>query len=146
MHQPTCARRLGGLLYFVTRRPIPAVLAFVAGVLIMGCGGGNVIVPPPLPSSGAPRPAVTGISPIRGPAVGGTKVVIIGSGFAYATQVLFGKSSARMKVRSDSMITATSPPGHGTVDITIVTGYGNSAANIADQFIYIRSPASPGPS
>jgi hypothetical protein len=41
-----------------------------------------------------------------------------------------------MSVDSDAGITATSPPGTGTVDITVVTPNGASAASASDQFSY----------
>jgi hypothetical protein len=43
-----------------------------------------------------------------------------------------------MSVVSDAEITATSPPGTGTVHITIVTSAGASATGSSDQFSYAR--------
>jgi len=37
---------------------------------------------------------------------------------------------------SDTAITVTSPPGSGTVDITVVTPNGTSLTSTADQFTY----------
>ena len=91
-------------------------------------------------------PAVTGISPARGTTGGGTSVVITGSGFTGATSVSFdGTSTQRPTVDSDAKITVTSPPWTGTVDktgartvdITVTTPVGTSAATAADQFTYI---------
>jgi hypothetical protein len=42
-----------------------------------------------------------------------------------------------MTVGSDIEITATSPPGTGTVDITVITSNGTSATGPADQFTYV---------
>jgi hypothetical protein len=39
-------------------------------------------------------------------------------------------------VDSDTQITATSPRGSGTVDITVITPAGTSATVNADQFTY----------
>ena len=41
-----------------------------------------------------------------------------------------------MTVDSDTEITATSPPGSGTVDVTVVTPTGTSVTSPADQFSY----------
>lgn len=87
--------------------------------------------------SGSLSPQVTGISPTGGTAVGGTSVTITGSGFSGATTVDFGGVSAALTVNSDTEITATSPPGTGTVDITVITPSGTSATGPADQFTYV---------
>ena len=81
-------------------------------------------------------PQVTAISPASGSALGGDIVTITGSGFTSATAVDFGSVSARMTVDSDTEITATSPPGNGTVDVTVVTAVGTSSTSPADQFSY----------
>jgi hypothetical protein len=83
-------------------------------------------------------PAVTSVVPNTGPAVGGTSVVITGSGFTGAVGVSFGTTpAASFHVDSDTQITAASPahPG-GLVDIT-VTVQGTSATSSADQFTYV---------
>jgi large repetitive protein len=38
---------------------------------------------------------------------------------------------------SGTEITATSPPGSGTVDVTVVTPSGTPATSAADQFTYV---------
>jgi autotransporter-associated beta strand protein len=82
-------------------------------------------------------PAVTGISPNTGPAAGGTLVTISGSGFSGATTVEFGTTAATgLKVLSDSTITADSPADTGTLDVTVITSAGTSAATPADRFTY----------
>lgn len=87
----------------------------------------------------APRPAVSGVSPVGG--AGGSTVVITGSGFAAAgypagTVVRFGAATAAATVDSDTQITATVPAGVGTVDITVTTAGGTSATGSATQFTY----------
>ena len=91
-------------------------------------------------------PAVTSIRPVSGPAAGGTAVTITGSGFAGATQVVFGTTrAAYIQVNSNTQITAISPPGAvGTVDIRVVTPGGTSAVSSADQFTYPAAPALAG--
>jgi len=87
-------------------------------------------------------PSVTGVSPSSGPVTGGTAVTIDGSGFTGATLVTFGLVPATFSVASDTQITATSPPGVGTVDVHVVTLGGPSASGSGDQFTYVL-PALP---
>jgi hypothetical protein len=82
-------------------------------------------------------PAVTGVSPAAGPAAGGTKVTITGTGFTRATQVTFGPAPAQSyTVNSDTSITAITPPSSGTQDVQVHTPYGISPSNPADKFTY----------
>jgi len=89
-------------------------------------------------------PSVSGLNPTQGPTSGGTSVTISGSGFTGATAVAFGSSAAKsFAVNSDSQITAVSPAGAaGTVDVTVTTPAGGSAAVSADRFTY-TVPAPP---
>jgi YVTN family beta-propeller protein len=84
-------------------------------------------------------PAVTGISPSSGPQAGGTSVTITGNGFTGATAVNFGAVPATgFTVDSDTQITATAPSAAsaGTVNVTVTTAGGTSAAATADQYTY----------
>jgi IPT/TIG domain len=120
-------------------------------------GTGTVDVTVILPSGASPvstadqfrfvaLPAVTGVSPDSGPAAGGTTVTISGSGFTGATLVDFGMSPATsLTVVSDTSITASSPPGSGTVDVTVTTPGGTSAATASDEFMYVPSVSSVNP-
>jgi hypothetical protein len=104
--------------------------------------GTGTIAPPPSSVS------VTGLSPARGTAGGGTRVAITGSGFTGATGVRFGAAAAKFTVGSGTQVTATSPPGTGTVDVTVTTPAGTTAATAADRFTYTTATAprrSPAP-
>lgn len=83
-------------------------------------------------------PAITNVlQPRGGPTGGGTSVVIPGSGFTNATSVKFGSSLATaFTVNSDTQITATSPPGTGTMDVTVTNNVGTSAKISYDTFTY----------
>lgn len=82
-------------------------------------------------------PVVDAVSPSSGPAAGGTAVTITGRGFAGATRVSFGgTTAASFTVVNDSEITAVAPPGSGTVDVTVTAPGGTSAASPADRFAY----------
>lgn len=95
----------------------------------------------------AAAPEITSVSPARGPTGGGTPVLINGSGFTGATQVMFGANNATsFVVQSDTQITATTPAGGvGLVDVTVTTpegtttlqegfGYGTIPHAIPDSF------------
>ena len=73
-------------------------------------------------------PGVSGVSPKKGPAAGGTSVKITGVNFIAASAVDFGSVSATsFTVNSATSITATSPvQTAGTVDVTVTTPYGTS--------------------
>jgi hypothetical protein len=84
-----------------------------------------------------PPPTVTGVEPNHGPAAGGTSVTITGTSLTGASAVKFGSTNAAsFKVNSDTSITAVSPAGTGTVDVTVTTPSGTSPTSSADRFTY----------
>lgn len=94
-----------------------------------------------------PIGSISSLSPVAGPAAGGTSVTISGSGFtgagatgssfAGATAVQFGGvDAASFTVNSDSSITAITPPGTGIVDVTVTNSQGLSMVNSSDLFTY----------
>lgn len=96
-----------------------------------------------LPTLSMPAPAVSGISPNNGAASGGTRVTISGSGFVPGMAVRFGATDAgEATVRSPTSILAVSPPGAGTVAITVGAPDG-SAEVPRDQFAYDPAPSEP---
>jgi hypothetical protein len=112
-----------------------------------GTGTVNVTVTTPLGASAINRPgdqftyttlpAVTGISPTSGPSAGGTSVTITGNNLAGATAVKFGGTAGTITASGPTTIVATSPPGSGTVDVSVTTTAGTSVASSADRFTYI---------
>jgi hypothetical protein len=92
----------------------------------------------------APR-VVDAIRPARGPAVGGTKVTITGSGFAPGAAVSIGGRPARqVDVVSSTRITAVTPKGGiGPADVA-VRNPGIPAAILADGFRYVQAPVIDG--
>jgi hypothetical protein len=97
--------------------------AFAAHVGTLTCNGqvgqGKSISP-----SGAPLPAIVGVTPSVGR--GGGTVAITGTCFSNVTKVLFGNQSAAFTVNDDDSITATAPSGVGgsTVPVTLeANGY-----------------------
>jgi hypothetical protein len=99
-------------------------------------------------------PVVTGLTTHTGPA--GTSVTVVGHNFSGAAghiQVFFGSTPATsVTVFDDSHVVAVAPAGSGTVNVRVqsgvttgansqninntIFGYGLSAVNTADQFIY----------
>ncbi len=88
--------------------------------------------PPPPPAA----PVVTGVSPSSGSTGGGTSVKITGKNLSGATGVSFGGAGGSITADSSTQITATSPAGSGTVNITVTTKGGTSATSGADKFTY----------
>jgi hypothetical protein len=84
-----------------------------------------------------PAPTVTNVNPNGGPPSGGTTVIITGTEFSGATAVRFGSNAAAsFTVNGPNQITAISPPGSGTVDVTVTTAGGTSATGPGDRFTY----------
>jgi len=85
----------------------------------------------------ATYPKVSSISPHSGPEEGGTTVTITGIGLGDVTSVKFGSTdAASFTVNSDTSITAVSPPGTGTVWVTVEDARGPSYAGGGTYFRY----------
>ncbi len=90
-------------------------------------------------------PTVSSISPSAGPLDGGTLVTITGTGFTASAGVEFGTTMAtNVTVVSNTTITASSPPGTGTLGVTVTTSSGTSAISPADVFTYVPAPTVDG--
>jgi hypothetical protein len=88
-----------------------------------------------------PAPAVTRLTPKRGPVAGGTSVTVTGTGFTGATAVDFGSTSAAgFEVTSPTSLTAIAPPGTlGIVDLTVTTPNGTSPIVLRYHFKYRKT-------
>lgn len=87
-------------------------------------------------SEGEP-PVVTKVKPSKGRAAGGTSVAIKGARFEGVTGVFFGEAEATIEHVSPSQIEVVSPPGVGTVDVTVATeAEGTSTIRSVDRFTY----------
>jgi hypothetical protein len=84
------------------------------------------------------RPIIVYVNPSTGPEAGGTTVTITGNqGLTHATSVKFGATEAMsFNVKSEDSITAVSPPGTGTVNITVTNAGGTNEVSVWDQFTY----------
>ncbi|MFG2191694.1 IPT/TIG domain-containing protein [Streptomyces sp. NPDC048639] len=96
----------------------------------------------PIPAAAAlAAPVVTSISPSSGSTGGGSAVTVNGNGFTGATQVRFGATSASsFTVNSDTQITAVSPPGSGTVGVTVTTPGGISSQFVPYTYVAVPAP------
>jgi IPT/TIG domain len=98
----------------------------------------------PVSSGLVATPNLTNITPKAGLQAGGTSVTITGTNLNEATAVDFGSTSATsFTLKSPTEVTATAPPGSGTVDVIVTTPGGTSATSSADHFSYV--PAGPAP-
>ncbi|MBV9122451.1 MAG: IPT/TIG domain-containing protein, partial [Planctomycetes bacterium] len=86
-------------------------------------------------------PTVTGITPNSGPTAGGTPVTITGTGFTASSAVLFGSVPATdvQFVSAASLIAVAPAEAAGTVDVTVTTADGTSAASAGDQFTFVSA-------
>jgi IPT/TIG domain len=85
-------------------------------------------------------PVATGVSPATGAA--GTTVTINGAGFNYGSSVDFGSTAASVTDVSPYQLRAVVPAGSGTVNVTVTTFAGTSAAA---QFTYPAATTPPPP-
>jgi len=84
-----------------------------------------------------PAPSVDSVAPKVGREAGGEPVTITGDHLLSATAVRFGAAAAtHFEAISEEVIQAVSPPGTGTVAVTVETPFGTSRANTADLFSY----------
>jgi large repetitive protein len=115
----------------------PAGTAATVDVTVTTAGGTSATSASDLFSYVA-APTVSSVDPNTGPVAGGTAVTITGTGFTGASAVDFGGIGASFVVNSDTSITAFSPAGTAaTVDVTVTTVGGASAASASDQFTYV---------
>lgn len=84
-------------------------------------------------------PTLLSISPTSGPAVGGTEVILNGTGFTPGSNVFFGPNPASEVVLIDpGTLVVNAPAGsEGSVDVTVLTDYGQ--ATLAQAFTYYVS-------
>jgi alpha-tubulin suppressor-like RCC1 family protein len=118
------------------KQPTPVPVTGLSGATIVSGGDyfSLAYAPPP--------PTVTGVAPAEGPRAGGTTVTISGKEFTGASAVKFGgTAAASFTVDSDTSITAVSPAGTGTVDVTVSGPGGESATASGDQFTYVHTAA-----
>jgi hypothetical protein len=88
-----------------------------------------------------PLPTVTGVSPNSGLAAGGGQVTISGSGFTGLTWVSFnGAIASDVTQISATSLTATVPPGEGSLDVSVFTAGGYSIPSDSAKYSYFGVP------
>jgi len=88
-----------------------------------------------------PPPVISDITPVNGPATGGTLVNITGTNLTGATSVTFGTGNpATITANTGTAINVTAPAGTlGLVDVTVTTPGGSVTKNNA--YTYVPGPA-----
>jgi alpha-tubulin suppressor-like RCC1 family protein len=115
----------------------PAGSVGVVDITVMGPAGRSTLSPTDRFSYVA-GPTIKKLTGKKGPGGGGTEVTIAGTSFEGATKVSFGSREAQsFEVQSPTTILAFSPPGAGTVDVTVSTPGGTSTTSKKDLFEYI---------
>jgi hypothetical protein len=93
-------------------------------------------------SSVQAAPAVSSVSPVSGPAAGGTSITITGTNFVSgATVTVGGTAATSVAVNSALQVTATTPAhAAGTVNV-VVTNPDTQTGSLPSAFTYVASPA-----
>ena len=116
-------------------------------VMLNGFGGtfpNSTYLTRVLPPKVLHAPTVSAITPNSGSTIGGTVVTITGTGFAEATAVMFGVSTATtFTIVSDTQISATSPSSSaGVTDVIVAAAGGLSASTLSDNFEFVAPTTS----
>ncbi len=92
-----------------------------------------------------PVPKVTGVVPPDGAESGGETVAVYGTGFFHVSAVMFGtRPGTDVTPLDPDLLTVKVPAGRGTVNVTVGTPGGTSAAGSADRFTYLPPPTVTG--
>jgi alpha-tubulin suppressor-like RCC1 family protein len=114
---------------------VPVQVHGIAQVTGISAGGGHIL------AFGEALPVVSKVSPREGPQAGGATVTITGANFGAASAVHFGAAAASsFTVNSQGSITAKTPAGSGTVDVTVTTPSGTSGVGGPDHYTYRAPP------
>ncbi|MGW0841016.1 IPT/TIG domain-containing protein, partial [Streptomyces sp. NPDC002787] len=90
-----------------------------------------------------PPPVVSSVTPHQGSTSGGTTVTVTGTDFTGVQVVRFGaKSATSFTVDSSTKITAVTPSGTGTVNVSVTTSQGTSGQAVP--FTYVTAPSLSG--
>lgn len=88
-----------------------------------------------------PAPTVSGITPVRGPASGGTAFTVTGTGFKAGAQVVIGGAAATGEsVTSATTITGTTAAHSAGVVSVVVTNPDGQSATLTNGFTYDPAP------
>ena len=117
---------------YTLRIDVPGVTGPALGYVLLAKAEGELM------------PSVNALSPASGAISGGQPVTISGAYLSDVTDVKFGSAGvASFTVLDANTITTEAPAqGAGTVDVTVTSPSGASAARASSQYTYIAPPAS----
>ncbi|HEX4466133.1 MAG TPA: IPT/TIG domain-containing protein, partial [Solirubrobacteraceae bacterium] len=92
-----------------------------------------------------PNPTIEMLEPNSGPVSGGTQVLVVGSNLEGVERIMFGSMPGTAMIAISSReLAIVSPPGTGTVDVTVTTPRGTSPVNENASFTYGKRGNSKG--
>ena len=103
----------------------PTIVAGAVPVVVTNTDGGLAVSDGPYTYVGAATgaPVITAVQPATGPAIGGTTLTILGTGFTdQATVMVAGVAATQVQVLSSSALVATTSPaqpGPGTLSVVV---------------------------
>jgi IPT/TIG domain/Regulator of chromosome condensation (RCC1) repeat len=116
-----------------TNSDVPVEVRGLTGVTAIAAGGEHSLAYAPKP------PTVTSINPTSGSTVGGTPVLIKGSGFLAGATVKIGKAATSVHVVSETEITAkTAASAAGSHEVVVTDANGTSTAD--PSYTYVTPP------
>lgn len=139
-----------GIVYVQATSPSTGQLETISAQLVetpAGSGTYVATIPPlaPLHGTGSLDPQIacpghTPLLPDGGSPTGGTTVLLSGSGFTGATAVKFGSQPASsFTVLSDNVVAAVSPPGTGSVAVTVTSASGTPISVGSFNYLVVTS-------
>jgi hypothetical protein len=114
----------------------PSSRVWRVALTVFAADGTSIGTEREIPVGKLPKPVVAKVTPLKGPAAGGTAVAITGNNLGEARAVRFGPTNAAsFTVKSAKSVIAISPPGTAeVVDVTVTTPVGTSPATTKDHF------------
>jgi hypothetical protein len=123
------------------RVTVPPGAAGTARVTVSGAGGSLASLADGFVYYDVNADGISGIAPASGPAGGGTRVTIGGSGFgnrANVSAVRFGGAAASITSVTENVIVVSTPAGTGVADVEVETV--DETFELADAFTWIAAP------
>jgi IPT/TIG domain len=127
----------------VTVNIAPPVTPGTVDVVVVTSAGTSATSPADQVTFAAPPSAPTSISPTSGPQSGGTTVTLNGTNMAGITSVYFNGTEVTPISTTATQVVAVSPPGTGTVFLSVGNALGVSGSSGADMFTYTAGVAAP---
>lgn len=100
-------------------------------------GPSYTYVTPPTPT---PTPTVSSINPASGPSVGGTQVVVRGTGFTPGTTLKIGAAAGAVEVISETELKAVTP-AYGAGAQEVIASNGDGVSSGGPTYTFVTAPA-----